>query len=389
VTGSLTERYLRLGLQIGRHVDGIVDSYYGPPVLEVEVDTRPPVEPRALVADAEALLDELEDGWVRDQMLGLRTYAGVLAGESYSYADEVEGCYGVRPTYTEEAVFEAAHEDLERLLPGEGPLGDRYRRWEDSIRIPTEAVERTVAAVLEEARVATRVLAGLPDGEGVDLVIVREVPWLGFCEYRGHLRSQISVNVDLPMSALELLVLTIHETYAGHHAESCSKEQALVREQGLLEQTIALVPTPQSVVSEGIAALAPDVLLEGESRSVFAAVLHEAGIDVDLDHVLAVRHATEPCRWAEVNAALMLHDGGAGEDDVRAYLERWGLNTPELATHIVRFLKESTSRTYITTYHVGHELCRAFVAGDPERFGRLLTEQIRVRDLVAEQAAAE
>jgi hypothetical protein len=389
VTDSVTERYLRLGLHIGRHVDGIVDSYYGPPTLEVEVDTRPPVEPRSLVADAEALLDELEDGWVRDQVLGLRTYAGVLAGESYSYADEVEGCYAVRPSYTDEAVFEAAHEELEQLLPGEGPLGERYRRWEESIRIPTEAVERTVAAVIEEARLATRVLAGLPEGEGVDLVIVREVPWLGFCEYRGDLRSQISVNVDLPLSALELLVLTIHETYAGHHAESCTKEQALVREQGLLEQTIALVPTPQSVVSEGIAALAPDVLLEGESRSAFSAVLHDAGIELDLDHVLAVKHATEPCRWAEVNAALMLHDGGASADEAQAYLERWGLNTPELAAHIVRFLKEPTSRTYITTYHVGHELCRSYAAGDPERFGRLLTEQIRVRDLVAEQAAAE
>lgn len=389
MTDAVTERYLRLGLQIGRHVDGIVDSYYGPPALEVEVDTRPPVEPRALVADAEVLLDELEDGWVRDQVLGLRTYAGVLAGESYSYADEVEGCYGVRPALADESVFEAAHAELEKLLPGDGPLGERYRRWDESIRVPTEAVERTVAAVIEEARVATRVLAGLPEGEGVDLVIVHDVPWLGFCEYRGDLRSQISINVDLPMSALELLVLAIHETYAGHHAESCSKEQALVRERGLLEQTLALVPTPQSVVSEGIASLAPDVLLEGESGSVFGAVLDEAGVGADLDHLLAVRRASEPCRWAEVNAALMLHDGGASEEDVHAYLERWGLNTPELAAHIVRFLKEPTSRTYITTYHAGRELCHSYTAGDPERFGRLLTEQIRVCDLVAEQVAAE
>jgi hypothetical protein len=41
---------------------------------------------------------------LRDQVVGPRTYAGVLAGESGSYADEVEGCYGVRATYTDEAV---------------------------------------------------------------------------------------------------------------------------------------------------------------------------------------------------------------------------------------------------------------------------------------------
>src|SRR5918999_4375771 len=126
------ERYLRLGLQLGRHVEGIVDAYYGPPELAAAVDEEPPVDPRTLAAEAETLLDELEDGWLRDQVVGLRTYAGVLAGESRSYADEVEGCHGVRPTYTDEAVFTAAHERLEELLPGAGPLAQRCERWRNS-----------------------------------------------------------------------------------------------------------------------------------------------------------------------------------------------------------------------------------------------------------------
>jgi hypothetical protein len=144
-TRSAAERYLRLGLQLGRHVEGIVDAYYGPPELAAAVEAEPPVEPRALVCAAEALLDELEDAWLRDQVVGLRTYAGVLAGESVSYADEVEGCYGVRPAYTDEAVFTAAHERLEDLLPGGGPLAERYERWQESIVVPTEEVESTVA----------------------------------------------------------------------------------------------------------------------------------------------------------------------------------------------------------------------------------------------------
>jgi len=39
------------------------------------------------------------------------------------------------------------------------------------------------------------------------------------------------------------------------------------------------------------------------------------------------------------------------------------------------------------TYPVGRELCRAYVADEPARFSRLLTEQVRVRDLLAAQAA--
>src|SRR3954464_9287499 len=107
---TAAERYLLLGLRVGRHGEGIVDAYFGPPELAEAVEAAPPVEPAALAADADALLDELEDGWLRDQVAGLRAFAGVLAGESIPYADEVERCYGVRPTRTDEAVFAAAHE---------------------------------------------------------------------------------------------------------------------------------------------------------------------------------------------------------------------------------------------------------------------------------------
>jgi hypothetical protein len=379
---SASERYLRLGLQVGRHVEGIVDAYFGPPELAAAIDAEAPVDPRALISAAEALLDELDDGWLRDQVVGLRTYAGVLAGEPRSYADEVEGCYGVRPTHTDEAVFTAAHERLEELLPGGEPLAERKERWEASIRVPTGQVESTIAAVIEEARAWTRGLVELPDGEGVVLEIVRGEPWLAFCDYLGDLRSRIAVNVDLPMSAIELLILASHETYPGHHAERSSKEHLLVRGQGLLEETLVLVPTPQSLVSEGIAKLAPEMLLGGDGAAALAAVIHDAGIELDLAHALAVERALEPCRWAEVNAALMLHDAGASEADAHAYLERWGLMTPELASHLIRFLTEPTSRTYIVTYPAGRELCGSYVAGEPERFRRLLTEQVRVRDLL-------
>ena len=59
-----------------------------------------------------------------------------------------------------------------------------------------------------------------------------------------------------------------------------------------------------------------------------------------------------------------------------------GADTDQLAAHLIRFFGEPTSRTYIVTYPAGHELCRSYVAGEPERFRRLLTEQVRVRVLL-------
>jgi hypothetical protein len=382
VSGSVAHRYLRLGLQLNRHVDGTVDAYFGPAELAAEVEAAPPVVPSTLVADADALLGELDDGWLRDQVMGLRTYAGVLAGESRSYGDEVYGCYGVRPRFTEEAIFAAAHERLDELLPGEGALAARYERWRTSMLVPKPKIEATVAAVIAEAKRQTRALVDLPAGEDIELEIVHDEPWLGFNFYLGGLRGRVAVNDSLPMSALDLLLVAIHETYPGHQAERACKEDLLVRRARLLEEAIVLVPTPQSLVAEGIGGLAPRLLLEGDDGEELASIVRAAGVSFDLAHANRVERASQPLRWAEVNAALMRYEAGAGDDEVIAYLMRWGLLSAELAGHVIRFLDQPTSRTYLMNYPSGLELCESYVRGRPDGLRRLLTEQVRVSDLL-------
>jgi hypothetical protein len=150
----------------------------------------------------------------------------------------------------------------------------------------------------------------------------------------------------------------------------------------MLEESIVLVPTPQSLVAEGIAKLAPSVLLQSGAGDQLAAVASQAGIDFDLQRAVAIERAIEPCEWAEVNASLMLYEEGAGEADVRAYMERWALMTPEISAHAVRFMRDPTSRTYIVCYPAGRALCAAWVGEDEARFRRLLTEQVRVCELL-------
>jgi hypothetical protein len=294
VVGSAAERYLRLGLQLGRLADGVVDVYFGPAELQAAVAAAPMAGPQTVAAAASALLEELDDGWLRDQVAGLRTYASVLANQAAPYADEVAGCYGVRPVPTDEAVFADAHERMAELLPGAGPLAGRYQQWRDSMLVPTEQVEPVMAAVIAEARAQTCDLVELPAGEGVVLEIVRDAPWLGYNFYLGQLRGRVAVNVELPMSAIELLTLTLHETYPGHQAERASKEHLLVRGRGMAEETLVLAPTPQSLVSEGIAELAPELLLAGEGGAAFAAIVRGVGVKLDLAHALAVEQASHP-----------------------------------------------------------------------------------------------
>jgi hypothetical protein len=377
------ERYLRLGLELGRHADDIVDAYFGPPELAEAVNAAGPVSPGRLAETAAALTGELDDGWLRDQVSALHAFASVLAGEARPYADEVEACYRLRPRRTDEAVFAEVHERLEELLPGPGALGQRYHAFRRSGLVPAERVEEVASEAIAAARACTRELVELPEGEKVDLEIVHDVPWMGYCGYLGGLRSRISINGDLPVSFIELIRLVIHETYPGHHVERCLKDVGLVCERGLLEETIVLLPTPQSVIAEGIASMAPSFLLD-RAPEVFAGVAAAAGgIDVDLARAAAVEAALENTGWAQVNAAHMLYGEGEGEDEVRAYLERWALLDRELSAHAIRFLRGATARAYVICYSAGHELCAAYVAHEPARFRRLLSEQVRVGELLA------
>jgi len=156
------EAYILLGLRLGRHVDGLVDAYYGPPELKEQVDSEPVVEPEALVVESDALLAHLEDGWLRDQALGLRTYAGKLAGEELSYSDEVERCYGVRPQRQATEVYAEAHERLGELLPADGPLPERYQAWRRTCTIPADLVVPALRDVAADLRSVTADLVELP-----------------------------------------------------------------------------------------------------------------------------------------------------------------------------------------------------------------------------------
>ena len=112
------------------------------------------------------------------------------------------------------------------------------------------------------------------------------------------------------------------------------------------------------------------------------AIVREAGIDLDLMHARAVERAIEPLNALQVDAALMIHEEGRSAPETQAFLVRWGLVDEELASHAIRFVQAPASRSYSVCYPAGLERCRAYVAGDISRFRRLLTEQVRVQDLV-------
>jgi hypothetical protein len=375
------EAYVLLGLRLGRHVDGLVDAYYGPQELKEQVDAEPLADPAELVDQADAILAEV-DGWLGDQALGLRTYAGKLAGEEISYSDEVERCYGVRPERRGIEAYEAAHERLEELLPGDGPLNERYQAWRREATVPVDLVVTLVREAAAELRGATVELVDLPAGEGLVVEGVREEPWWAFNYYLGELRSRVVVNLDVPTTCDDVVHLAGHEVYPGHHTEHALKEHLLVRGEGKIEETIHLVPTPSALIDEGIAESGPGLVIDDELRVRLVDLFGRRGLDYDVGQASAIADTRRVLRRVSVDAALMIHEDGASVDDAEAYVRRWALVSREDAEHTVSFIVDPTWRAYAINYSAGRELCEAWVGSDPGRFVRLLTEQVRVGELL-------
>lgn len=389
------ERYLELGLRLGRHVDGFVDAYYGPRELAARAEAEPPRPPAELAADAARLVADLDAGegagaldagrrrWIRAQALGLRTSARTLAGQPTGYLDEVERCYGARPALVPEHEFAAAHRRLDEVLPpdGGGPLRERYIAWREAHAVAPDRLQGAIRSLAADLRERTQRLFGLPEGEHVEWVFETGKPWSGFNYYEGGLRSRVAINLDLPVLSLSLGHLVAHEAYPGHHTEHTRKEVALVRQRHRLEETIFLVGTPQCTLSEGLADLGVEVVLGRRPEPIVADHLRPLGIRYDAEAAAAAAEATEVLAWVRSNAAIHTHAGGWDPDDVITYLERWGLLPRHRAAKAVSFLTDPTWRAYSHCYTEGLRLCRAYVGGDPSRFERLVTDQLLPADL--------
>ena len=224
MTDPIAERYLRLGLQLGRHDPDLVDSYIGPPELAAAVEAQPAPRPAELVADAQALLDELDPAGCATRCSGVHTHARLLAGERLSFGDQGEGCYGYRPEHTDESVFQAAQRTLDELLPGDGALG-RALRAVARVRPRPAGPDRGPCCrrSIAEARVFTERIVDLPGGEEIELELVHDRPGSASTATSATCAAGSRSTSTCRARASSSCTLAIHETYPGHQAERASR----------------------------------------------------------------------------------------------------------------------------------------------------------------------
>ncbi len=134
---------------------------------------------------------------------------------------------------------------------------------------------------------------------------------------------------------------------------------------GLVEETIAMVTDPQAVVSEGLAELSLDLMLDGAAGPSFQAVVRDHGIELDLARDRAVQRAAEPLGWLGVDGALMLHADGGRTGRGERVPQREGPHRPGRRGALGALPGRPRLARYAICYPAGLALCRDFVAGGP------------------------
>ena len=379
---GIAERYIELGLRLGKHADELVDSFYGSDELAQRVDAEEPRHPAALADDAKALLEEAAEPWLEAQVRALWAHARKLAGEGLSYEEEGKLVYGIGLRWHDEAQFGRAADLLDEALPGNGDVRARLARWYRETAIPPELVEQALLDAAAELRRLTAERIGLPDGEEFELEIVTGKRWLGYAKYLGGLRTRISVNLDLPLPAADLVHLTSHEIYGGHHTHRVWQEVELVRGRGQVERALDLLWSPEAVVSEGIAETGPE-LVAGNGQELAADVLGRLGFEYDAEVGSRVTQARLMLWPVSANVAMLLHGRGASQEEAREYAAEWSLQPDDRLDKLVDSQVRSESPGYQHCYWQGRELVSAHVAGDPARFRDLLTARVLPSELAS------
>jgi len=269
--------YLRLTLEIEKHVEGYVDAYYGPAELKADVEAGDKKSPAALLDDVAALRDVLpadasRRAYADASLRAMDCTVRMINGEEFAYLDEVNRLYDIAPEAMDEAEFTAAHKVLDGMLDGDGSVQDRIQARRKRFELKPEQLP----ALLDLARVETRKRTAvylqeyashqLPDAESVEVTLTNDQPWGAYNWYLGNGKSLIEFNTDVPVSALGILSTFAHEGYPGHHTESLLKEISLYREKGYGEQSAMLLHSPAAVIAEGIAVQAVEIIFPDDSH---------------------------------------------------------------------------------------------------------------------------
>jgi len=375
---AIAAGYVKLVLALGQHDPDYVDAYYGPPDWKTaaaagkvsldELASRADslIDDVAGIEAPSAELEQLRHKYLGRQLAAVAARIRMLKGQRLSFDEESRALYdAVAPTFPE-SHFQKILNELEKLMPGAGPLAARYDAFRSRFVIPRDRQDAVFQAAIQGCRERTLKHVELPRTERFTLEYVTNKSWSGYNWYQGNYQSLIQMNTDLPIYIDRALDLACHEGYPGHHVYNALLEKHLVRDRGWIEFTVYALFSPQSLIAEGTANYGIEVAFPGPERVTFekTVLFPAAGLDASsADEYYRVKDLVDRLGYAGNEAARRYLNGEIDAGAAAAWLERYALMPQERAAQRVRFFDQY--RSYVINYNLGKDLVRGFIESRP------------------------
>ncbi len=374
----IAEDYVKLVLEAGLYDAYFVDAYYGPeewkPANLTEENVEIPVND--FLIKIEKLKNQLKEidqtklsevlilrhRFLEKQLTAVQGRIELVGGKEFSFDEETSALYDVvTPDYLV-GDFEAAIQELNELLPGEGDLTERLDEFKKDFIIPNDKLEEVFNIAIAEARKRTLQYIELPENENFVLEFVKDKPWGGYNWYKGNNFSLIQVNTDLPVYIDRAIDLASHEGYPGHHVYNCLLETNMFKKNNWVEFCVYPLYSPQSLIAEGTAnygiemAFPNDEKIEFEKEFLFPV----AGIDPEkADKYYEVLSLVSKVSYVRNAASEAYLNGEKSKEETIDWLVKYALRSRESAEKSLSFIE--AYRSYIINYNVGLDMVRNYM----------------------------
>lgn len=216
------EKYLKTVLEINKHFEGYVDSYFGPQPIKEEVETsgkRTILDLREDVKELASLIPE--DGkrgkYLEKNIQAMYFTLRMLDGEKFDFYEEIKGIYDIKPRLMSEDKILRVRRTLEEILSASNeskisPSNDDhdkdlyglYMDWVEKFRLNKRELIKSFNFTLKEVKKRTSEFIPLIEGEKVEVTYVKDQPWKAYNYFLGNAHSKIDVNLDYHYYAFEI-----------------------------------------------------------------------------------------------------------------------------------------------------------------------------------------
>ena len=375
---KIATEYVRLALEIGMFDKNFIDAYYGPDSLKPQskdlifsqtVFEHLDKKTNSLLDELESLsdfpaneLERLRYNFLYKQLLACKTKIYLLNGMNLTFDEELKSLYDIEIDYKDEKYFDSELAKLDNILPGKGSIYERYISFRNKFQVPESKVQEIFEFAIKECRRRTNDFIKLPPNERFELKLVKGQTWSAYNWFKGNSFSLIEINTDLPIYVERDVDLAAHEGYPGHHVHHTMMEWNIYKRRNWIEFSVYLLFSPQSVIAEGIASYAPEILFTEDERIQFEKefIFPLAGLDTSqVELYYEVMSIINKLNYSLNNSAKNYLDGNWSEKRTIDWIKKYNLKTEDSAKKFLDFIK--TYRSYVVNYSAGYDLIKYII----------------------------